>query len=228
MRVVPGLASLYLLNGKAEQEKILLSGFFGHLDSRSIESPNCKRSIHHEFHIAGSAGLVTSGRNLVRYIARGDQALGQRNIVFGEKNYLHATANNRIAVNRVCQTVDELDDEFRQPISRRSFTREKESAWNHLQVRIFSKPLVTDNDPQRIQQLPLVLVDTLDLGVEDGAGIHDLSGRRLEPVCKSDFGCALRSMKCFLKTSIAGQRFEAAQLAQVRDPLVADGFSDST
>src|SRR5262249_1771985 len=126
--------------------------------------------------------------------------------------------------NRVCQIIDELDDEFGEAICGRSFTGKQESSRHHIQVRIFSKPVVTDDDSQRIQQLPLVFVDTLDLAVEDSARIHDLSGRCLEPVCKSYFGGALRSMESFQKTTITGQCLEAAQLTQVSDPPVADSF----
>src|SRR6185369_7870450 len=59
MRVVPSLAILNLFNCEAEQEQVLISRFLGHLDGSAIKSAHSQSSIHHKFHIAGSAGLVS-------------------------------------------------------------------------------------------------------------------------------------------------------------------------
>ena len=69
-------------------------------------------------------------------------------------------------------------------------------------------------------------MDALDLAIEDGVRIHDLAGRRLEPVGKLQLGLALGLAERVAKASVVGQRFEFAQLSEVGDPAVADGFGD--
>src|ERR1700751_4399483 len=81
MWVVPALAILNLFDGQAKQEQVLLPCFLRHFDSRAVQSADRQSSIHHELHVAGSAGLVACGRNLVGDIARRDQPLSQRNVV---------------------------------------------------------------------------------------------------------------------------------------------------
>src|SRR5215472_1348357 len=213
MRVVPGLTILNLFYGETEEEQVFFSRFLGHLNGSAVKSAHSQSPIHHEFHVARSTGFVSRRRNLVRHVARRDQTFRQRNIVFRQEDNLHPAAHNWVSIDRACQIVDELDDEFGELIGRRSFSCKEESARDHLQVRIFSKPVVTDDDSQGIQQLPLVFVNTLDLGVKNCVGIDDLARRSLEPFRKSHFGLGFRDMERFLKTGIAGLRFETAQLA---------------
>ena len=56
--------------------------------------------------------------------------------------------------------------------------------------------------------------------------VHDLPGRRLEPVGKLHFGLALGLAEVVAKALVVGQRLELAQLTEVGDPAVADGLGD--
>ena len=57
-----------------------------------------------------------------------------------------------------------------------------------VERRVLAQPVVEHDDVQRVEQLPLVLVDALDLAVEDRVGIDRLPGRRLEPVGEPRLG----------------------------------------
>ena len=92
MRVVPAAAAGHLIGGQAEQEEVLFAGFFRHLDRGAVARADRQCAIHHEFHVAGAAGLVAGGRDLVRDIGRGDQPLGQRNAVIGQEHHLETAA----------------------------------------------------------------------------------------------------------------------------------------
>ena len=48
-------------------------------------------------------------------------------------------------------------------IRRRGLAREDERARRNVEIRVLAQPIVEHDDPQRIQQLALVLVDALDL-----------------------------------------------------------------
>ena len=68
---------------------------------------------------------------------------------------------------RAGQVVEELDDELGQLVGGRRLAGEEERARRHLEVRVLPQPVVEHDDAQRVQELPLVLVDALDLAVED-------------------------------------------------------------
>src|SRR6476661_4208529 len=59
IRVVPATAVVDLLRAQSEQEEVLGPRLFGHLDRRAIARADRQRSVHHELHVAGAAGLVT-------------------------------------------------------------------------------------------------------------------------------------------------------------------------
>ena len=75
--VVPALAGLNLLGSEAEEEEVVLARFLSHLDGGAIPGADGQRAVHHELHVAGAAGFVAGGRDLVRDIAGRDQPLGQ-------------------------------------------------------------------------------------------------------------------------------------------------------
>ena len=60
----------------------------------------------------------------------------------------------------------ELDDRLRELIGRRCLARENEVSCGTASWRIAAHPVVEHDHAQRIQQLPLVLVDALDLTVK--------------------------------------------------------------
>ena len=69
--VVPAATVGDLLGRQAEQEEVLLAGFLRHFDRRSVARADGQRAVHHELHVAGAAGFVAGGRNLVGDVAAG-------------------------------------------------------------------------------------------------------------------------------------------------------------
>ena len=96
----------------------------------------------------------------------------------------------------------------------------------HLELRGLPQPVVQHDDAQRIEQLPLVFVDALDLTIEDRVRIDRLAGCRFEPLGKLRFRLPLRFEDRVAKPLVIGQFLELAQLAEISNPSVADGFSD--
>jgi hypothetical protein len=75
-RIVPAAASGHLLRGQAEQKEIFLPGLFGHLDRGPVAGTDRQSAVYHELHVAGAAGFVAGGGNLLGDVACRDQALG--------------------------------------------------------------------------------------------------------------------------------------------------------
>ena len=67
---------------------------------------------------------------------------------------------------------------------------------------------------ERVQELPLVLVDALDLRVEDRLRIDHLPGRRLEPIGEARLGLALGRAHRGAKRVVAGERRELLELVR--------------
>ena len=91
---------------------------------------------------------------------------------------------------------------------------------------ILPQPIVEHHDAQRIQQLPLVFVDALDLAIEDAVRVYRFAGRPLEPIGKLRLGLAFGLEKGVTKRLVVGQWFELFQLAEVGHPAVADSLGD--
>src|SRR4029079_12239099 len=83
IRVVPATAVVDLLRAQSEQEEVLGPRLFGHLNRCAIARADRQRSVHHELHVAGAAGLVTGRRDLVGDVGPRYQALGQGDAVTG-------------------------------------------------------------------------------------------------------------------------------------------------
>ena len=73
-------------------------------------------------------------------------------------------------------------------VSRRRLAGEEECTRFYFRVGMLSQPVIDYDDPECIQQLPLVFVDALDLAVEDGVRVNALARRRLQPIGKLRFG----------------------------------------
>ena len=67
-RVIPISAAGDLVRGQAEQKEILFPGFLRHFDGGAVMSADRERAIHHELHVAGSAGFAAGRRDLIGHI----------------------------------------------------------------------------------------------------------------------------------------------------------------
>ena len=105
VRVVPAAAFGDLFGGQAEQEKIFLAGCVGHFNGGAVARADRQRAVHHEFHVAGAAGFVPGGGDLLRHIRRRDQALGQADVVIRQEDDLKPPARRRLATITVSATL---------------------------------------------------------------------------------------------------------------------------
>lgn len=107
--IVPPAAACYLVSGQTEQKEVFLSRFLRHLDRRSIPRSDSQRAIHHELHISGPARLVSGRRDLFRYVACGNQSLGQSHTVVWDEHNLESLAHGWVRVSVRPHFVDEAD-----------------------------------------------------------------------------------------------------------------------
>ena len=102
----------------------------------------------------------------------------------------------------------------------------KNGARRHVQVGIVAQAVVEHDHVQNVEQLPLVLMNSLDLAVEDRVGVDRLPGRRLEPVGEAGLGRALGAAEASRKAASSASGTSLLELSQVGDPAVADRLGD--
>src|SRR5689334_22107954 len=108
MRVVPTPAIRDLLSRQAEQKEIFLACGLSHFNGCPVARSYGQGAVHHEFHVAGSAGLLSGSRNLLGYIACWNQQFGNRNAVVRHEDHLEPLTYSRISLDSRANLIDEL------------------------------------------------------------------------------------------------------------------------
>ena len=225
-RAVPAAASRHLVGREPEEENVVFAHLLGHLQGRAVARADGERSVHHELHVAGPARLVAGGGDLLRNVARRDETLGDRNAIVRDENDAQARAGHRIGVHDGRDVVDELDDELGKRVGGRRLAREKEGARRDLEIRLVAQPVVEHHDVQRVEELPLVFMDALDLAVEDRVRIGRDAGRRLEPVDEARLRFALRIAARLVEGAVASEAPQLGEPVKIGDPALADRGGD--
>ena len=140
----------------------------------------------------------------------------------GKEHDPQLLAHRRIGVNGRGHRVDQLDDQLGHGVSRRRLGAEDDGARRNRQVGIFLDPVVQGDDVQDVQQLPLVLVQALDLDIEHGGRIDDLPGALLHQGCQDHFARVLHLAPLLAELRVVDQRLQLAQFGFVGQPAAAN------
>jgi len=173
---------------------------------RQLALGNGERAVHHEFHISRAARLVAGGGDLLGHLARGNEPLREAYVVFRQKQHFQAPPHSAIVVDDARSAIDERDDQLGKVIRGSRLARKEKRVRHHLTARIAEQAVVEHEDVKHVEQLALVLVDTLDLAVEDRVGIHHLAVRRPQPAGKRQLGLPLRLPKLLAETGVPNER----------------------
>ena len=82
------------------------------LDVGAVQGADGERAVQRELHVAGARRLHARGRDLLRQVGRGDDPLGQADVVVGQEDDLEAVADDRVVVDHAGDVVDQLDDQL--------------------------------------------------------------------------------------------------------------------
>ena len=110
--------------------------------------------------------------------------------------------------------VDQLDDQLGQAVGRGRLAGEEERPRRHVQRRVRPQAVVEHDDVQHVEQLPLVLVDALDLAVEDRCrGRRPARSSALSQSANRTLAARLACRNCVAEAGVVGQRARAAAAA---------------
>ena len=161
-----------LIGMEAEEKHIFIPQHIVHLHVGAVQCADRQCAVHHELHVAGAAGLLTGGGDLLGDLAGGHQMLGKGYPVIFQKHHLQFAPAAGIVRDVVRQRVDQVDDPLGHRISRRGLGTKKEGVRPGDGVGVILQLLVKGDDMQHVQQLPLVFVEPLHLHIENGVGIQ--------------------------------------------------------
>ena len=193
---------------------------------RAVQRTDGHRAVHHELHVAGAAGFLAGRAQLLGNFRRGNQHFRAAHVVVLQEYHLQHLPGPRMLFNQPAQCADHADDLLRAGISGAGFRAEDEHARLHGKVLVVHNPVIQHQDVQRVQHLPLVLVQALRLYVKDEVRIHHRALAALQ-----HHGQALLVAPLDLRELLAEGRVvrEGTQLAQpfrILDPVRADALAD--
>ena len=170
--IIVALQRIDLLYGMAEDILIFHTGFLGDLHIGSVQSTQGHRAIEHQLHVAGAGSLCAGRRDLLRNIRSRNNILSIRTVIVLNKDNLQLIGNLRIVIDQLCNAVDIANDGLGPGITGCGLGTENIGGGLEIGQAAVLQTEVDIHDAQSIQQLPLILMEALDLHIKDEVGIQ--------------------------------------------------------
>ena len=215
--------SVHLLGGQTEDEHILRSCLGKHLHVCAVQRTDGERAVDHQLHAARAAGLLACQRDLLADLGRGNEGLGHADVVVLEEDEIDLLADARILLDVLADHAEQLDDALGHVVARGGLGAEDEGLGLQVEVGIFLQIKIQTDHVEGVEQLSLVLVQTLDLHVKDRVGIQLFARLSKDQVGKADLVLVLDGSQALEHGLVVGK------LGKVREALglVAVGRSDA-
>ena len=139
-----------------------------------------------------------------------------------DKYHFDLAVDRRIVINYICHGVDQFDGQLRIHIAGCRLRTEDKGSREEVALRMLLQIVIQVHHVQDVEQLALVLMQTLYLHIEDGSRIHIDAVVLLDILCQTHLVLILdvhKFLLCFLVIRIHSQLLD---LGQVGDPLVTD------
>ena len=211
-----------LIIGRTEDIGILFPHGLENLNVCTVQGSQGQRTVHHELHVRGAGSFLTSHRNLLGNIRSRNDVFGGRDIVVVNENNLDAAIDIRIVVDQVGNGVNQLNNCLRANVAGGSLRTKDEHALGDVQSRIVLDAEVQIQDVERIKQLALVLVQTLDLNVVDCIWIDLDALAVLNPCSKVNLIRMLNLSQASIKLRVTSTRVLRKRI-KVSHPAIRAG-----
>ncbi len=170
--IPPGLQSFYLRSLHPKDKNVLFPYLLKNLNVGPVQGPHGHRTVEHQLHVPGAAGLGPGQGNLLRDLRRRHQTFTHGDVVLLNKDYLQLAPGIGIVVNNRRQIVDELENLLGQVVPRRRLGPEDVGLGQEGSVGVLLDPEILGQNVQGVEVLALVLVKPLYLNVKNGVGIY--------------------------------------------------------
>ena len=160
------------LCGQTEDECILLAYLFYDLHVSAVHGSQGQGAVQHELHVTGTGCFLTCGRDLLRDICCCEDDLCVGYIVVLNKYDLDLTVDSGIVIYHIRYGIDQLDSQLRITVAGCCLRTKNKGSGVEIQFRMLLQFVIQVHYMQNIEQLSLVLMQTLYLYIEDGSGIY--------------------------------------------------------
>ena len=195
-------------------------------DVGPVQGAHRQRAVQGELHVARARRFLARRGDLLAEVGRRDDLFRQRHAVIRQEDHPEQPPRPGVVVDDLAHVVDELDDLLGGPIPRRRLAGQNAGARRGRLPAVFHQGEIFVDDEHDEQQLPLVLVDALDLHIEQRVRVYGCPQCVLHVAGQGVLVGLLGGGEPLPETCIVGERFQGAQLLQVGDPAVADGLGD--
>ena len=129
-------------------------------------------------------------------------------------------------VNEPGYGVDQLDGNFRFPITGRRLAAENKGPGHDIHAGIFYQLPVQMIHVQNIQQLPLIHMHPFDLDIEDRVGIYRNISFFKQILCQDFFPFLLHCSQPLPECRIITEGFQRQQFFRSVNPVFPNGITD--
>ncbi|SCH33629.1 Uncharacterised protein [uncultured Clostridium sp.] len=211
-----------LVCAQTEDKGVFLTHLFYHFHICTVHGSDGQGSVQHELHVTGTGRLLAGGRDLLRYICCSEDQLCVGDTVILDKDNLDLAVNRRVVVDHVCHGVDKLDGQLCAAVACCCLCSEDKGSRIEFHIRMLFDLIIQIHHMQDVQQLTLVLMQSLNLYIEDGARVYGDTVVLLDVFRQTHLVLILDVHEFLLRLLVVCVDFQLADLGQVGDPLVAD------
>ena len=208
------------LCGQTEDKGILFAHFFYDLHVGTVHGSQSQGTVQHELHVTGTGRFLTCGRNLLGDICCRKDDLCVGYIVVLNKYDLDLAVNSGIVIYYIRYGVDQLDGQFCVAVAGCCLRAEDKGSGIEIQFRMLLQFVIQVHYMQNIEQLSLVLMQTLYLYIEDGSGIYFDTVVLQNIFCQTYFVLVLDVHEFLLCLLVIRIYLQAGDLRQIGDPVV--------
>ena len=149
--VAGGLEARRLGLRQAEDEHVVPPDRLADLDVGPVHGADGQGAVEGELHVPGPGGLGARRGDLLREVARREDALGQGNPIVGQEDQLEQPLGGRIGVDEAADVVGQLDDGLGGGVTGGRLAGDDDGARGPVPVRMILDAQVGGQDAQDVQ-----------------------------------------------------------------------------
>ena len=210
----------------AEDVNVVHPDLLADLDVRAVHRADGDRAVHHELHVAGAAGFLAGGAELLGNLRRGNQHLRAGDIVVLQEHDLQHLPGPGMLFDQPAQGTDHADGLLRPDVSGAGLGAEDEDSGLHGEALVVHDPVVQHKDVKSIQHLALVFMQPLRLDVEHEVRIDLRPLMLLQHLREAFLILALDLPELLAEGRVVRIGQQLLEHLRLPDPLVTDRLLD--
>ena len=210
------------VSAHTEDVYIIHSDLFTDLNIGAVHRTDGYGTVHHEFHIAGTACFLAGCGKLFRYFCRGDQNFSAADVIVLQENDLEHFTCPGMFFDQFAEGTDHTDDLFRTIVPGTCFRAEDKYSGLHRKAFVVNNAVIKHKNMKRVQHLTLIFMQALCLYVENKGRINDASLSVLQQVSQAFLIMLFDFRKLLSERCVVGKRFQFAQPFRIFYPVCAD------